>query len=175
VPAFAGYVTLSRSGQRRTDLPSEWAGERRGWTCRANLVVGGASRPSGVLRTSPFQRNRRLNKVDSYISLEFRMVAPRAEPCRPRLRLRLGRWRPLQRPVGGRPPLHTRDDWRTARRHEGADHGRGRLPRECGELEDSAPRPETAGHAPARRCRGRWCPRVLGGRPRRVAEDPRAA
>src|SRR5262245_922279 len=31
---------------------------------------------------------------------------PEAEPCRARLHLRLGRWRALQRPIGGRPPLY---------------------------------------------------------------------
>src|SRR5262245_23709455 len=41
----------------------------------------------------------------------------------PRLRVRLGRWRALQRPSRRRPALHARDDRRAARRDEGADHG----------------------------------------------------
>src|SRR5262249_4139293 len=45
-----------------------------------------------------------------------------------------GRRHPLQRPVGGRPALHSRDDRRAARRDEGSARGRGRLPREHGEL-----------------------------------------
>jgi len=47
--------------------------------------------------------------------------------------------------------LHARDDRRAGRWDEGADRGRGRLPRERRELEDSAPRPEAPGHACARR------------------------
>ena len=59
--------------------------------------------------------------------------------------------------------------------HEGADHGRGRLPRERRELEDGAPRPEAPRHARAGRGRGRRGARLLGGRAGRVAEDARAA
>src|SRR5260221_9787609 len=51
-----------------------------------------------------------------------------------------------------RPPRSTLFPYTTLfRSYEGADHGRGRLPRERGELEDGAPRPETSRHAPADR------------------------
>ena len=39
-----------------------------------------------------------------------------AQPRRLRLRVRVGRWRALQRPAGGRPPLHARDDRRAGGR-----------------------------------------------------------
>jgi len=73
---------------------------------------------------------------------------PEAEPCRSRLRLRVGRWRALQRPAAGRSPLHARHDRCAARRDEGADYGRGRLPGERRELEDRAPRLEAPRQGP---------------------------
>jgi hypothetical protein len=73
---------------------------------------------------------------------------PKAEPGRPRLRLRVGRWRALQRPAAGRSPLHARHDRCAARRDEGADYGRGRLPGERRELEDRAPRLEAPRQGP---------------------------
>ena len=54
------------------------------------------------------------------------------------------------------------DQWETE--YRAFQHGRGRLPRERGELEDGAPRPGAPGHAPTRRGgRGRRT-RLLGGR-----------
>ena len=73
---------------------------------------------------------------------------PEAEPCRSRLRLRVGRWRALQRPAAGRSPLHVRHDRCAARRDEGADYDRGRLPGERRELEDRAPRLEAPRQGP---------------------------
>ena len=73
------------------------------------------------------------------------------------------------------PPLNARHDRRAARRNEGADRGRGRLPRERRELEDGAPRPKAQGHARSYGRRRRRRPRLLGGGSRGVAEDLRAA